>query len=472
MIIPSIDIMDGRAVQLRRGREFVLDGGDPVARLQEFSVAGEVAVIDLDAALGRGSNAELIRRMVRLAPCRVGGGIRDLDTARDWLDAGAAKIIVGTAASGEFCSALPRERVIAAVDAERGEVVVEGWRTRTGQGVLERIAELAPHVGGFLFTQVEREGELQGFDLPAVQAAVAAAGEARITAAGGITTAEDIAALDRLGADAQVGMAIYSGRLSLGEAIAAPLSRAVEGRFWPTVVCDESGRTLGLVWSARESLALAVAERRGIYWSRSRDALWIKGETSGDTQALLRVDLDCDRDTLRFTVRQRGRGFCHRGTPSCWPGEFRLEDLERTIRRRMGEGTHPPAPSPMKGEGENIECVPVDVPLSPCGRGGAERGTSEAGVRALRGEGSGTARLLADPKLLAAKLREEAEELLGAASPEEVVHEATDLLYFMLVALARGGGTLEQVRAELERRSLRVSRRPMVARDEAEGGLE
>ena len=88
MIVPSIDLMQGRAVQLRRGRDLVLDGGDPLARLEEFAVAGEVAVVDLDAALGNGSNAGVIREMVRRAPCRVGGGIRDLDTARAWLDAG------------------------------------------------------------------------------------------------------------------------------------------------------------------------------------------------------------------------------------------------------------------------------------------------------------------------------------------------------------------------------------------------
>jgi phosphoribosyl-AMP cyclohydrolase / phosphoribosyl-ATP pyrophosphohydrolase len=421
MIIPSIDIQDGRAVQLRRGREFVLDGGHPLERLEEFGVAGEVAVIDLDAALGKGSNAEVIREMVRRAPCRVGGGIRSVEAARQWLDAGASKVILGTAATVENCSALPRDRVIAAVDAERGEVVVEGWRSRTGQPVLERIAELAPHVGGFLYTQVEREGELGGFDLAAVEAAVAAAEDARVTAAGGVTTTEDIAALDRIGADAQVGMAIYTGRLSLGEAVAAPLAKPVDGRFWPTVVVDESGRSLGLVWSTRESVVRAVAERRGIYWSRSRDEMWEKGATSGDTQELLRVDLDCDRDALRFTVRQHGGGFCHTGTRSCWgEGTFGLDELERTIRQRLAEAD------------------PT----------------------------SGTARLAADPALLAAKLREETEELLVATRPEEAVHETADLLYFALVALVQGGGSLADVRAELARRHQRVTRRPMQAKDQ------
>ena len=421
MIVPSIDIMNGRAVQLRHGKEFVLDGGDPVARLEEFSVAGEVAIVDLDAALGRGSNTELIHDLVRRAPCRVGGGIRDLGSARRWLDAGAVQIMIGTAATPEFCAALPRERVIAAVDAERGEVVVNGWRRNTGVTVLERVRDLAPLVSGFLFTQVDKEGAMAGFDGAAVEAVVRAATGARVTAAGGITSAAEVAELDALGADAQVGMALYTGKLPLGDAVAAPLAKPLPGDVWPTVVCDEAGRTLGLVWSTRESLARAVAERCGIYWSRSRSALWVKGETSGNTQQLLRVDLDCDRDALRFTVRQSGAGFCHLNRRSCWSSEFDFADLERTVADRV---TNPVA-------------------------------------------GSGTAQLLADPALLAAKLLEEADELARADSPGDVVRETADVLYMALVALARGGGTLADVRAELARRHRAVSRRPMVRKTPA-----
>ena len=418
MIVPSIDLMNGRAVQLRHGREFVLDGGDPLERLDQFAVAGEVAVVDLDAALGKGSNTGLIRTMVRRAPCRVGGGIRTLDVARAWLDAGARKVVLGTAASPELCGRLPPDRVIAAVDAERGDVVVDGWRTKTGVTVHERIAQLAPCVGGFLYTQVENEGTMGGCDLEAIRAAIAVAGHARVTAAGGITTADEIAALDALGADAQVGMALYTDRLSLGEGVAASLAKPLHGGVWPTVVCDEVGRTLGLVWSTRESLERAVAERRGIYWSRSRAALWVKGETSGNTQELLRVDLDCDRDALRFTVRQHGVGFCHRGSPSCWSDMFDLGALERVIQKRRDE----PVPE------------------------------------------SGTARLLTDGVLLGGKLREEAGELAAAETAVEAVGETADLFYMGLVALVRAGGSLTQVLAELERRHGVVNRRPMVAK--------
>jgi len=421
MIVPSIDIMGGRAVQLRRGREFVLDGGDPIERLEEFSLAGEVAVVDLDAALGQGSNAELIRDLVRRAPCRIGGGIRDLDSARRWLDAGAVQIMIGTAATPEFCGALPRERVVAAVDAKRGEIVVDGWRKKTGVPVIAQVRALAPVVGGFLFTQVEKEGEMRGFDCAAVEAVVRAAEGTRVTAAGGITTPAEVAELDRIGADAQVGMALYTGKLSLGDAVAAPLVKPLPGDVWPTVVCDEAGRTLGLVWSTRESVARAIAERRGIYWSRTRQSLWVKGETSGNTQQLVRVDVDCDRDALRFTVRQAGVGFCHLNRRSCWESQFDLADLERTLADRMAQ--------------------PV-----------AE---------------SGTARLLADPALLAAKLREEADELARAESSQDVVRETADVFYMALVTLARGGGTLADVRAELARRHGAVSRRPMVGKTPA-----
>ncbi len=423
MIIPSIDLRGGRAVQLRRGREFLFDGGDPLDRLAEFALAGEVAVVDLDAALGTGSNRDLIREMVRRSPCRVGGGIRSVEQALDWLDAGATRVVVGTAANPEFCRQLPRERVVAAIDAERGRVVVDGWRTATDRGPLDAIRALGPFVGGFLFTQVEHEGGLAGFDGSAV-ASVAAAAEtfaARVTAAGGISTATEVAALDALGVDAQVGVALYRDVLPLADAISAPLTG--EGP-WPTVVCDEAGRALGLVWSTRESIALALRERRGIYWSRSRRSLWRKGETSGAVQELVRVDLDCDRDALRFVVRQTGSGFCHRGTRACWDGGFGLDSVERLIQGRLSDS---------------------------------------AGQDAAQ---SGTRKLAEDPALLRSKLIEEAGELAQAQEPEHLAEEAADLFYMALVALNARGSDLRAVEATLELRSRRVSRRAMIAKPE------
>lgn len=413
MIVPSIDMMDGQAVQLVGGKDKAFDAGDPRPLAESFRLAGEIAVVDLDAALGRGSNAGTIRELCRIARCRVGGGIRDAATARAWLDAGAAGVVLGTAARPEVLRELPADRVTVALDAIDGEVVVDGWRTRTGASVPDRMRELRGLCGGFLATFVEREGRMLGIDPARVRALREAAAGARLTIAGGITTAEDVAVLDRLGAEAQVGMALYTGRLPLADAIVAPLVSDRPDGLWPTVVTDERGAALGLAWSDRESVTAAVAQRAGIYHSRAR-GLWTKGASSGDTQELLRIDLDCDRDTLRFTVRQHGRGFCHAGTRTCWGPAAGVSALERTIAARQ-----------------------VDAPA-----------------------GSYTRRLFEDPALLHGKLLEEAGELAAAKTPADVVHETADLLYFALVALARAGGRLADVERELDRRALEVTRRP------------
>ncbi len=412
MIVPSIDLQGGRTVQLVGGRDMVLDAGDPRPFARRFARVGEVAVIDLDAALRQGTNSALVEDLLALAPCRVGGGIRDVATARAWLDRGARKVILGTAARPEVLRELPRERTIAAVDCLDGEVVVDGWRTRTGVRAEDRLRELAPFVGGFLVTFVESEGRLQGIDLERVARCVAAAAPVRVTVAGGVTTAEDVAAIDRLGADAQVGMALYTNRLDLAEAFAAPLASDRADGLWPTMVCDERGLALGLAWSDLESLREAVETGTGVYRSRRR-GLWRKGASSGATQELVRVEADCDRDALRFVVRQSGPGFCHVGSRTCFGTSTGLAALEETLRAR---GASAPA-------------------------------------------NSYSARLLSDPELLASKLREEAGELASARTRREVVHEAADVLFFTLTRLAAEGVDLSEVERELDRRALRVTRR-------------
>ena len=158
MIIPSIDIQGGQAVQLVGGKQLALEAGDPLTVAERFSVAGPLAVIDLDAALGTGDNARVIEQLCRRHRCRVGGGIRSVEAALRWLNAGAEQVILGTAATPEILSQLPRERVMAALDAVDGEVVVEGWTTKTGRGIAERMAELRPYVSGFLVTFVDLFG--------------------------------------------------------------------------------------------------------------------------------------------------------------------------------------------------------------------------------------------------------------------------------------------------------------------------
>jgi phosphoribosyl-ATP pyrophosphohydrolase len=414
MIVPSIDILGGRAVQLRGGDPDALeiDAGDPQAVAERFARVGPLAVIDLDAALGRGDNRDIIHDLCRRHRCRVGGGLRTVEAARAMLDAGAEAVILGTAARPEVLDRLPRSRTWAAVDARHQAVVVEGWTKTTSDRLVDRVGALRDHVGGFLVTFVEREGRLGGTDLETARAVVDAAGAASVTIAGGVSTADEVARLDRLGADAQVGMALYNGQLSPADAVWACLRTDRPDGLIPTVVADERGTALGLAYSSQDSLQDALQHGRGSYYSRSRGELWIKGRTSGAEQELVRVDVDCDRDTLRFTVRQRD-GFCHLATRTCWGDDPGLGSLERTLVARFDR-----AP-----------------------------------------EGSYTARLLTEPGLLEAKLREEADELVRAADVGEAVHETADVLYFALVQLLRRGGRLEEVETELRRRSLKVTRR-------------
>lgn len=413
MIIPSIDLSGGDAVQLVGGEREALNAGDPRPLAREFGLVGEVAVVDLDGARGEGKNDEAILDLIRTAPCRVGGGIRTKEAALRWLNAGARKVVLGTAARPEVLEDLPRGRVVAALDARDDEVVIKGWREGTGFSVGEKMRELRPFVDHFLVTFVEIEGQLSGVDLERVRDLVVAADGARLTVAGGIRDVSEVVALDRMGVEAQVGMALYTKRWTLADVLGELLGLKQPSDLVPTVVTDVGGEALGLAWSSRESLTCALEERRGVYQSRKR-GLWRKGETSGCSQDLVRVDLDCDRDCLRFTVGQRGEGFCHRGDWTCF-GEDR--GLSRLVRRL----------------------------------GDRHRGESPPG--------SYTRRLFEEEGLLSAKLVEEARELAEAVGGKETIHEAADLLFFTLATLEKRGVCFAAVEEELDRRALAVQRR-------------
>ena len=228
--------MGGNAVQLIGGKEPAIDAGDPRPLAKKFGPYGEIAVIDLDAALGQGSNEATIKDLLPLARCRVGGGIRSYERAIEWLDAGAHKIILGTAATPELLARLPNERTIVALDSFDGEVVTHGWTKGTGDRVEDRLAELRELTSGFLLTFVEREGRMTGTDDETLRRYLDAAGDARVTFAGGISTAEEIGRIHCLGADSQVGMALYTDALSLADAMAATLRSDRPDGLWPTVV--------------------------------------------------------------------------------------------------------------------------------------------------------------------------------------------------------------------------------------------
>lgn len=231
MLIPSIDLKGGKIVQLVQGETLALESTDVDGWVSRFAGFPAVQLIDLDAAMGIGTNDALVREIAARLPCRVGGGVRSVGRAEDLLAAGAAAVIVGSAffdlrraAEGgsviklDFAQALRDavgvERVIGAVDSKGGRVVIHGWRTALPISAVAAVQALDPYCGEFLYTHVDREGLMQGTDLDAIRA-VKEATNRRLTAAGGVTTREEIDALHAMGVDAVVGMAIYTGSLRI-----------------------------------------------------------------------------------------------------------------------------------------------------------------------------------------------------------------------------------------------------------------
>lgn len=224
MLIPSIDLQNGRVVQLVQGEKLALESFDLDAWITRFSRFPVVQLIDLDAAMGVGHNDGLVRKVAAALPVRVGGGVRTVARAQELLEAGAQAVIVGSSLfkdgrvdvefAGRMAEAVGLDRVIGAVDAKGGQVAIHGWKTVLPISAIEAVRALEPHCGGFLYTHVDLEGMMQGTDMDAIRA-VAAATTRRVTAAGGITTREEIDALDALGIDAVVGMAIYTGALAI-----------------------------------------------------------------------------------------------------------------------------------------------------------------------------------------------------------------------------------------------------------------
>lgn len=216
--------MGGRVVQLQQGERLAIESDDVDGWIAKFTGFKIVQLIDLDAAMGRPANDALIRHVASRLPCQVGGGVRSIERAQELLDAGARRVILGSslfndrgvnkARAEAFAEVLDRDVLIGAVDGRGGKVVINGWKTPLAISPADAARALEPYVGGILYTHVDTEGMLTGLNLDAVRA-VQAATKRRLIAAGGIRSREEIDALDKLGIDAVVGMAIYTGAIAI-----------------------------------------------------------------------------------------------------------------------------------------------------------------------------------------------------------------------------------------------------------------
>lgn len=425
MIISSIDLKDGKVVQLRQGKDLVLERDNPEELIAEFDRYGEVAVIDLDQALrntkpdGSTANSAILKSLLRRGNVRVGGGIRDGKKAKELLSLGAEKVIIGSAAFAladgtpgvntafleGMVQAIGREHIIVSVDARDGKITVKGWTESAGIDLIEGAKAVEPYCSELLFTCVEREGTMTGIDMSLVEK-LRAAVKCRLVVAGGVSTIEEVIALEKIGCDVQLGMALYTGKVALKDGFINCLN-------WDkvdlvTVVAQsETGEVLMVGYANREAFEKTFSTGKLTFWSRSRNVLWTKGETSGNTLDVIRLRVDCDRDTVLATVRPNGPA-CHTGAWTCFKTvadrPYSLPYLSSVIADRFAN------PKP----------------------------------------GSYTATLTAER--VREKVMEEAEELVEAENLDEVVWEVADLLYFMNVLMHREGVSWQNVLDELDRR--------------------
>ena len=428
MVISSIDLKDGHVVQLKNGKDLVLQRDDSDALIDEFNKYGEVAIIDLDAALrntdekGNTKNTELLKSLLRRGNVRVGGGIRDVKKARQLISLGAEKVIIGSAAWNasrkdgepilntafldELVKAIGRQRIIISVDAINGKIAVKGWTETANISLIEGAREAEKYASELLFTCVEKEGCMQGTDMGMVKE-LRNAVKCRVVAAGGVNSLEQVVELERMGCDVQLGMALYTGVVSLKDSFIECLDWKKTDGMIPVIAQSEAGEVLMMGYANKDAFERTFKDGKLTFFSRTRKALWTKGETSGHFLQLVKLRADCDRDTVLATVIPHG-GACHTGSWTCFTSEpdakSNMERLYATIADRFAN------PKP----------------------------------------GSYTATL--NDKRVREKVMEEAEELTEADGKDEVVWEAADLLYFVSVLMYKEGVSWKDVYNELDKR--------------------
>ena len=424
MVISSIDLKDGHVVQLKNGKDLVLQRDDSDALIDEFNKYGEVAIIDLDAALrntdekGNTKNTELLKSLLRRGNVRVGGGIRDVKKARQLISLGAEKVIIGSAAWNasrkdgepilntafldELVKAIGRQRIIISVDAINGKIAVKGWTETANISLIEGAREAEKYASELLFTCVEKEGCMQGTDMGMVKE-LRNAVKCRVVAAGGVNSLEQVVELERMGCDVQLGMALYTGVVSLKDSFIECLDWKKTDGMIPVIAQSEAGEVLMMGYANKDAFERTFKDGKLTFFSRTRKALWTKGETSGHFLQLVKLRADCDRDTVLATVIPHG-GACHTGSWTCFTSEpdakSNMERLYATIADRFAN------PKP----------------------------------------GSYTATL--NDKRVREKVMEEAEEL----TKDEVIWEAADLLYFVSVLMYKEGVSWKDVYNELDKR--------------------
>lgn len=427
MVISSIDLKNGHVVQLKNGKELVLQRDDADALIAQFDMFGEVAVIDLDAALGnidaKGNteNTHLLKSLLHRGNVRTGGGIRSVKRAKELISLGAEKVIIGSAAwkanpvagesvlneefLNELAAAIGKDRIIISVDAINGKIAVKGWTETVDIPLVEGAKQVEKFCSELLFTCVEKEGCMQGTNMNYVRA-LREAVKCRVVVAGGVSSVQEIKELEKLHCDVQLGMALYTGKVDLKEAFVECLDFE-KSPLIPVIAQSVNGEVLMQGFANAEAVRKSFDCGRLTFWSRSRNELWTKGDTSGNVLQVVKMRADCDRDCVLATVLPTGPA-CHTGSWTCFSSAVDEKSSMGRLYNVIADRFANPKP------------------------------------------GSYTATL--DAKRVREKVEEEAEELCEAECKEEVIWEAADLLYFVNVLMYKEGVSWKDVYDELDRR--------------------
>ena len=427
MVISSIDLKNGHVVQLKNGKELVLQRDDADALIAQFDMFGEVAVIDLDAALGnidaKGNteNTHLLKSLLHRGNVRTGGGIRSVKRAKELISLGAEKVIIGSAAwkanpvpgesvlnedfLNELAAAIGKDRIIISVDAINGKIAVKGWTETVDIPLVEGAKQAEKFCSELLFTCVEKEGCMQGTNMDYVRA-LRESVKCRVVVAGGVSSVQEIKELEKLHCDVQLGMALYTGKVDLKEAFVECLDFE-KSPLIPVIAQSVNGEVLMQGFANAEAVRKSFDCGRLTFWSRSRNELWTKGDTSGNVLQVVKMRADCDRDCILATVLPTGPA-CHTGSWTCFSSAVDEKSSMGRLYNVIADRFANPKP------------------------------------------GSYTATL--DAKRVREKVEEEAEELCEADGKDEVIWEAADLIYFVNVLMYKEGVSWKDVYDELDRR--------------------
>ena len=427
MVISSIDLKNGHVVQLKNGKDLVLQRDDADSLIKQFNMFGEVAIIDLDAAMGnvdaKGNteNTALLQRLLHQGNVRTGGGIRTVKRAKELISLGAEKVIIGSAAwkknpaegesvlnedfLNELIQAIGKQRIIISVDSINGKIAVKGWTETVNIPLVEGAKQAEKYCSELLFTCVEKEGCMQGTDMNYVKE-LRSAVSCRVVVAGGVSSVEEIEELEKLHCDVQLGMALYTGKVSLKDAFIRCLNFN-KSPLIPVIAQSINGEVLMQGFANEQAFEKTFECGKLSFFSRERQTLWTKGETSGNFLEVIKLRADCDRDCVLATVIPTGPA-CHTGSWTC----FGSDPMEKSSIFRL----------------YNIIADRFANPRP----------------------GSYTATL--DAKRVREKVEEEAEELCEADGKDEVTWEAADLIYFVSVLMYKEGVTWQDVFNELDRR--------------------